>query len=473
MINRELIRLKVVQLLYSYLMINNKFSLYPLSDMPQQEERFAHELYLQMLVLMVRISESIKKYGQGRPLTETRFIKRLYENPEMRALLERYSHESFPFEETVKKLVPIVKESGIYKLYLKNLKENDGIQDEQVWQELFRHIISVEPAVVSVARRIPFYTLGGYERMEDMMYATFRNLYASSSNLGEALRDLERSLAASRSLYFYLLQLPVAITDQREHEIEAARNKYIKTEEDINPNMRLVDNEFVKILRADKKFREGTENRKIDWFVNNSGVTRSLLKAIMSSELYANYIAQPVTDFRSDCEFWRDALRDIVFTNDDLLEELETKSVFWNDDIFIIGDFVLKTIRRFAEAKKEDKPALANEPIYDMYKDEEDARFGAQLFGCVARDRDWYRDLINGAVDPRKWDYDRIAYMDVVIVMTALAELLNFPQIPAAATINEFVEIAKLYSTPGSAQFVHGILGTLINQLREENILIK
>lgn len=473
MINRELIRVKVVQLLYSYLMINNKFTLYPLSDSPQQEERFAHDLYLQILVLMVRVSESITKYGQGKPLTETRFIKRLRENNEVRALLERYSREYFPFEGAVSVLAKIIKESGIYKLYLKNLKEDGGIHDEQVWQELFKHIISVDPSVISVARRMPLYTLKGYERMEEMIYATFRNLYSSSSNLGEALKELDRSLASSRALYFYLLQLPVAITDQRELDIEAGRNKYIKTAEDVNPNMRLVENEFVKALRSNKAFNEGVENRNIDWLNNNPGVTKSLLKAIMASDLYKSYIEKPVTDFQTDSEFWRDAMRDIVFTNDDLLEELESKSVFWNDDLFVIGDFVLKTIRRFWDASKEDSPKAASEPIMDMYKDEEDARFGAELFGFVVKDRDWYRDLINGAVDPRKWDYERIAYMDVVIIMAALAELLNFPQIPVSATINEFVDIAKFYGTGGSAQFVHGILGTLINRLREENFLLK
>lgn len=473
MINRELIRIKVVQLLYSNLMINNRFSLYPLSDSPQQEERFAHDLYLQMLVLMVRVSESITKYGQGKPLADTRFIKRLRENNEVRALLERYSREPFPFEKAIDSLSKIIKESGIYKLFLKNLKEDGGVRDEQVWQELFKHIISVDPSVLNVARRMPLYTHSAYERMEQMVFSTFRNLYASSSTLSEALKELERSLASTRSLYFYLLQLPVAITDQRERDIENGRNKYLKSEEDINPNMRLVDNEFVKALRKNELFREGVENRKIDWFANNPGVTRQLLKSIMASELYREYIAKPVTDFQTDSEFWRDAMREIVLTNDDLLEELESKSVYWNDDLFIIGDFVLKTIRRFWEASKTDDPAKVDEPIYDMYKDEEDARFGADLFSYTVRNRDYYRQLINESVDPRKWDYERIAYMDVVIIMTALAELMNYPQIPVSATVNEFVDIAKFYGTPGSAQFVHGILGTLINRLREEKVLLK
>ncbi|MBD5337114.1 MAG: hypothetical protein HDR95_07385 [Bacteroides sp.] len=473
MINRELIRIKVVQLLYSYLMINNRFSLYPLSDSPQQEERYAHDLYLQMLVLMVKLSDSITKYGQGKPLAETRFIKRLRDNNEVKALLEKYSREHFPFEGSVASLAGIIKESGIYKLFLKNMKEDDGIRDEQVWQELFKHIISVDPRVLNEARRMPLYTHRAYERMEEMIYATFANLYASSSNLNEALKELERSLASTRALYFYLLQLPVAITDQRELDIENGRNKYIKTEEDINPNMRLVDNEFVKALRNDEAFKSGVENRKIDWLGNNPGVIRQLLKAIMASELYRNYIEKPVTDFQTDSEFWRDAMHEIVLTNDDLLEELESKSVFWNDDVFVIGDFVLKTIRRFWEASKTDDPSKADEPIYDMYKDEEDARFGAELFGYVVRNRDYYRDLINESVDTRKWDCDRIAYMDVVIIMTALAELLNYPQIPVSATVNEFVDIARYYSTNGSPQFVHGVLGTLINRLREEKQLLK
>ncbi len=471
MINRELIRIKVVQLLYSHLMINDRFSLYPLSDSPQQEERFAHELYLQMLVLMIRISDSITKYGMGKPLADTRFIKRLKDNNEVKALVERYSREHFPFQQAVETLTNIIKESGIYKLYIKNIKEDDGVKDEQVWFQLFKHIISVDPSVLTVARKMPLYTHRAYERMEEMMNDTFRKLYSSSANLGEALKELEQSLAASRSLYFYLLQLPVAITEQREHEIETGRNKYIKTEEDINPNMRLVDNEFVKALRENELFKEGVKNRKIDWFTNNPGLMRQLLKSVMSSELYRNYIEKPTTDFETDCEFWRDAMRDIVMTNDEFLEELETKSVFWNDDLFVIGDFVLKTIRRFAD--NANNPEKASEPLYSMYKDEEDARFGAQLFEYAVRNKDNYRELINTTIDNRKWDVDRIPYMDIVIITAALAELLNFPQIPVTATISEYLEIAKFYGTANSSQFIHGVLGSLINRLREEKVLLK
>lgn len=454
-------------------MINNKFSLYPLSDSPQQEERFAHDLYLQMLVLMVRIGDSITKYGMGKPLADTRFITRLKDNNEVKALLERYNREHFPFQSAVDILAKIIKESGIYKLYVKNIKEDDGIHDEQIWHDLFKHIISVDPSVLSVARRMPLYTHRAYERMEEMMYETFRNLYSSSPNISEALKELDRSLFASRSLYFYLLQLPVAITDQREQEIDNGRNKYIKSEEDINPNMRLVDNEFVKALRKDPVYIEGTERRKIDWYANNPGLIRQLLKSIMASELYQKYISEPVTDFRTDCAFWRDVMRDIILSNDDLIEELETKSVFWNDDLFIIGDFVLKTIRRFSETYQSENPFIVNEPLYDMYKDEEDARFGAELFTYTVRNREQYRSFINENIDTRKWDAGRIAYMDVVIILAAIAELLNFPAIPVSATINEYVEIAKYYGPNGSPQFVHGILGSLINNLREQKILMK
>lgn len=473
MINRVLIRNKVVQLLYSYLLVNNNFSLCALSDSPQHEERFAHRLYLDMLVLMVRISESITKRGQGKPLADTRFIRRLRENDQIRALLTAYSRESFPYEHAVSVLSDIIKESGIYKLYLKDLQNENGVRDDQVWQDLFKNIISVDPSVIRVASAMPRYTLRAYERMEHMMEQTFRSFYSASPNLSEALRELQRSLSASRSLYFNLLQLPIAITDLRDEEIEKGRRKYIKTPEDINPDMRLADNLFVKALRENAELADAIKERGINWLDNSRSVVRNLLKSIMDSDLYKDYVALPATDFRTDSEFWRDAMRDIVFNNDALLEELENKSVFWNDDLFVIGDFVLKTIRRFWDVEKAGEGEECPEPILEMYKDEVDARFGAELFEYVVRNREYYRSLINENVNHLRWDAERIAYMDVVIVMCALAELLNYPEIPVSATVNEYVEIAKYYSTPNSARFVHGLLGALINRLREEKVLQK
>ena len=138
--------------------------------------------------------------------------------------------------------------------------------------------------------------------------------------------------------------------------------------------------------------------------------------------------------------------------------------MFWNDDIDILSTFVLKSIRRI-----ENGDCL--NVVLDKYKDEEDARFGAELIRALYNNKEQYRLLIDDAVSGSNWDKDRLAFMDIVILETAIAEIFNFPKIPIQVSVNEYIEMAKSYSTPRSGQFVHGILGSIISRLQKENKL--
>lgn len=199
---------------------------------------------------------------------------------------------------------------------------------------------------------------------------------------------------------------------------------------------------------------------------------QTLLKTIMETDTYRDYMAAPVSDFATDCEFWRNIYRQVIFTNETFLAELEDKSVFWNDDLDIIGTFVLKTLKRFDEAQLHGTQGTGS-PILPKFKDEEDARFGRELMGYVLAEKESYRELIDEFIDKRVWDTERIALMDMVILYTAMAELLHFEKIPAQVTVNEYIEMARAYSAPKSAQFVHGILGVIINRLNEEGRIRK
>ena len=174
----------------------------------------------------------------------------------------------------------------------------------------------------------------------------------------------------------------------------------------------------------------------------------------------------PATDLHEDTEFWRNVCKQIILHDEDFLEALEEESVFWNDDLEIIGTFVLKTMKRF----EEDDTRGA---VLPMYKDEEDARFGSHLFADVVRNKDLYRRYIDDFINTEHWDTDRLAVMDVIITMTALAEIMNFPKIPLVVSINEYIELAKSYSTSKSGAFVNGLLSSIIGRLREEGRIQK
>ena len=281
----------------------------------------------------------------------------------------------------------------------------------------------------------------------------------------KALKTLRHSLEKAHELYFWLLLLPVELTNLREQQIDINRHKFITTEEDINPNLRFVENELIERLRQSALFNEYVEDKKISWMPNDRIIISNLLKLIMESDIYNEYMNAPSTDIHSDCEFWRNIYKHIIFNNPDFLETLEEKSVFWNDDLNIIGTFVLKTIKRF-----EDNPDQA---IMSMFKDDEDAIFGDELFKATVKNKEEYRSYINEFVKKDSWDSERLAFMDVVIILTAIAEILNFPKIPIKVSVNEYIEMAKAYSTPKSGAFINGILASIINSLKREGKLLK
>ncbi|MDE6095774.1 MAG: transcription antitermination protein NusB [Muribaculaceae bacterium] len=459
-----LIRIKVVQLLYSFLLTDNRFMLESQPLSPTKEKRFAYNLYLDMLILMIRVSQRIEKRGGYLPLHDTRFIKKILADEKIKSLQMRFRQDQFPFERLVDSLAEEVKESGIYKNFQKSSSE---AEDDQVWERIFNLILYVNPALNAAIAKRENFTLRGVERMKEMMTETFKNFYASRDNISDAVNTLSVSMGKARELYFRLLLLPVELVNLRRDQIDDNRNKYVPTEEDLNPNMRFVDNELVAAISEDKDVLEYVEENKLSWIAEDRQLLESLLSAVMESEVYRDYMRFPATDFQTDCDFWRDIFKYVILNNETFLDALETKSVFWNDDLDIISTFVIKTIRRFEEG------CPGNRPVLPMYKDEEDAQFGMRLFSDVVKNKDVYRRYIDDSVMTEKWDSERLAFMDVVITMTALSEIINFPKIPLVVSINEYIELAKSYSTSKSGAFVNGLLYSISNRLREEGKIHK
>lgn len=463
MINRVLIRIKVVQLLYSYLLVETPFTLLSQPSGPTKEKRFAYSLYLDTLLLMLKIAQSVSKRGGEQPLFDTRFISRVSADDRMKSLRNKYAVADFPLEGLVAPLASAVKESAIYKNFLK--KRDDAGVEDRVWTEIFEHIIFNNPEYQATVSRREGYSLRGVDRMRDMVRETFTDFFASADHLPDALKELGRSLLKARELYIRLLALAVEITDLRSRRIDDARHKFLKSEEDINPNLRLVENEFVQTLYRDPEFQKELKEFPSTWMSEDPTLVNALLRDIMESDIYRQYMEFPATDFNADCEFWREIYKNVIFRNPNLLEHLEDTSVFWNDDVDVIGTFVLKTVRRYQEGNEA--------PILPMYKDEEDARFGSELFSAVVRRKDAYRNMIDDALAGSGWEFERLAFMDVVIVMTALAEILNFPKIPVNVSLNEYIEMAKAYSSRKSGAFVNGLLGSLLERLRADGQLQK
>ena len=198
---------------------------------------------------------------------------------------------------------------------------------------------------------------------------------------------------------------------------------------------------------------------------NEGDFIKNLCEQIMQSDIYKEYMASETSSYEEDRELWRKLYKKIIFNNTALDEVLEDQSLYWNDDKEIVDTFVLKTIKRFNPENGEKQELLPE------FKDEEDQDFARRLFRRSILNADYYRHLISE--NSKNWDLSRVAVMDVIIMQIALAEILSFPNIPVNVSLNEYVEIAKLYSTPKSGGFINGTLDGIVNQLKKENKLTK
>ena len=294
-----------------------------------------------------------------------------------------------------------------------------------------------------------------------IVYAYYQN---GSKNLDAAEKELFFSLSKAYDLYNYLLMLIIAVTNYAQKRIDAAKSKLAPTVEELNPNMKFVENKFVAQLEVNRQLTEFSTNQKRSW-ANDEDFVKGMYERIIASDIYKEYMESEDDSYEGDRELWRKLYKTFVFNNDDLDALLEDQSLYWNDDKEIVDTFVLKTIKRF------DKKNGANQPLLPEFKDEEDQEFARRLFRRTILNSDYYRHLISE--NTRNWELDRVAFMDVIVMQCALAEILSFPNIPISVSLNEYVEIAKIYSTPKSGSFVNGTLDGIVNQLKKDGKLTK
>lgn len=463
MINRVLIRIKVIQILYSCLLVGQKFTLEEQPSEASKERGYAYRLYIDLLALAVMLSRQIE-YKKSKPLQNTRFMRTVADEDRVRRALAALVSER-AVDQLVLGLADKVKESGLYKGYLKDMEHGDAGAEDTFWRECFRQIIFPDAGVAEYAESLDSYSMKGMERAQEMVADTLTGFATSQDSLPDALKTLAGSLDEAHDLYFRMLALAVDLTYRQERRLEDGRRKKLPTPEDLNPNMRFVENRAIAALQENETFAKYVEKHKIDWNGDNAMVMDMILKAVVNSDVYREYMEAPESDMKRDAELWRDLFRKVILCNRDFLEYLEDKSVFWNDDVEIMGTFVMKTFRRIEEG--------APDAVTPKFKDDEDRDFGPQLLRYVYGNRERYEEWIARAVENSEWKADRLAFMDVVVIMTALAEMLNFPKIPLNVTLNEYIEIAKSYGSAKSGQFVNGLLASLIRTLQEDRVLLK
>lgn len=297
-------------------------------------------------------------------------------------------------------------------------------------------------------------------KIVQLTYAYYQN---GHHNMDTAEKELLFSLSKAYDLYNYLLGLIVAITQEERRRVDIATRRADR-EGTETPSQRFAFNKFATQLEENKQLNLFMEDKKMSW-ENDVEAVRKLCDQIEQSPLYQEYMMSDAEDYETDRELWRRIYRTLIQGNEDLDAILEEKSLYWNDDKEIVDTFVLKTIKRFDPANKADQELL---PEYD---DTEDREYALKLFRSTILNADTYQRYMSET--SRNWNFSRLAYMDVVLMQIAIAEMLTFPNIPISVTINEYVDLAKLYSTPKSGGYINGMLDAIARHLVDTGRLFK
>ncbi|MBQ9655998.1 MAG: transcription antitermination factor NusB [Prevotella sp.] len=297
-------------------------------------------------------------------------------------------------------------------------------------------------------------------KIVQLTYAYYQN---GNKNIETAEKELLFSLSKAYDLYNYLLALIVGITKEARRHLEVAESR-AKREGTPMPSTKFVYNRFALQLEGNKMLNDFMETQKLNWD-DEPEFLKKIYTQISESQIYKDYMDDPEDNYQADRELWRKVYRTLIQDNSDLDALLEEKSLYWNDDKEVVDTFVLKTIKRFDETNRQSQQLL---PEYDSEDDKEYAR---KLFRATILNGDEYQHYMSEA--SRNWDFSRLAYMDIVVMQIAIAEMLNFPSIPVSVTINEFVDIAKLYSTPQSGGYINGMLDTIARHLIQTGKMLK
>lgn len=297
-------------------------------------------------------------------------------------------------------------------------------------------------------------------KVVQLTYAYYQN---GSRNIDSAEKELVFSLSKAYDLYNFLLSLIAAVAREERHRVGIAAQRALREGKE-PPSTRFVDNKFTIQLEDNRMLRSFVETQKLTWD-DHVEFVRKLCGQIEDSAAYREYMESTDDSYEADREVWRKLYKQLIQDNEELDQLLEEKSLYWNDDKEVVDTFVLKTIRRF------DPKNSSRQELLPEYKDEEDKEFARKLFRATILNADTYQRYMSET--SRNWDFSRLAYMDVVIMQIAIAEMVTFPNIPVSVTINEYVDLAKLYSTYKSGGYINGMLDSIARHLIKTGKIMK
>ena len=294
------------------------------------------------------------------------------------------------------------------------------------------------------------------------LYAYGQAQQASTAGLE---RELHQGIDRTHDLYLSLLLAFGELRHVAELRMDERKKKQLPTAEDLNPSRRFIENPLVSGIAFSERLRVESEKRRVSW-VGHMEVFTALFKAVEESEEYKAYMAAETTTFAADRAFALSLFSEHVANSEAIQDVFEARSIYWLEDLDLAAGLVKRVLEQWREADGGDQclNALTHDPV-------EERSFVNELFRqCIALDTE-HEALI--AAKASNWDADRIAYTDMILMKMALTEARIFDQIPVKVTLNEYIEIAKAYSTPKSKNFINGVLDKLFAEMRADGRIRK
>lgn len=291
------------------------------------------------------------------------------------------------------------------------------------------------------------------------VYAYSQN---GAENQGSAARELSLSLSSSHELYYNMLGLLAELG--RYARSVVSRKERFNPESLHNSERRFSQNALLAQLAENECLSENLSAYDTEW-IAESGIVKTLYESVLESECLSDYIQNDDFSYDADKDLVRRIYKSVIASNEALDETLENQNIYWSSDRELADSFVLKTLKCF------NKETSADQMLPGQFGDPEDVGFAEALLKASLDNADEYKAMVS--LHTKGWDASRLAMMDVIVMQVALAEILCIPDVPVKVSINEYVELAKMFGTAGSGGFVNGVLDTLVRELRENGRLIK
>lgn len=303
-------------------------------------------------------------------------------------------------------------------------------------------------------------------RVVQTLFAYYKD---SDKTASTARKELQKSFADTYDLYFILLDFANVLTAYAQQQLEEQIARARATHSEWKPNRRFVQNRLAQQLFDNRALRARIQDQHLSWDTGMAAVSE-IYRQLIDSDFFRKYMEAEECSYEEDKKLWRHIYQYLLINSEVLADALDEMEVAldksnWTTDADIVISYIIKTIKRFTEESTPETPLL------EMFDNEEELQFALRLLATALKEHEHFEQLINSHL--KGWDADRIAYMDRVLLETALAEIITFPEIALTVSLNEYIELAKTYSGDKSYMFINGILNEILRDLQAEEKLFK